>query len=98
KAGSGFADQAKSALRNDYGMQLYHYGQLLKKIQGKFPPRAEILNKRNERVLYPLDQFKVEYKRARLQIQALVTGNETDEPALCGECGNCQWWGHCEKA
>jgi predicted RecB family nuclease len=98
KAGSGFAVQAKGALRDDYGMQLYHYGRLLEKIQGKFPPRAEILNKQNERVVYALDQFKVEYKRARLEIQRLVTGVETDEPALCGECGNCQWWGHCEKA
>lgn len=98
KAGSGFADQAKGTLRHDYGMQLYHYGHLLKKIQGKFPPRAEILNERNERVPYPLDQFRAEYKRARLEIQGLVTGDETDEPALCGECGNCQWWGHCEKA
>jgi predicted RecB family nuclease len=42
KAGSGFAVQAKGTLRHDYGMQLSHYGELLKRIQSKFPPRAEI--------------------------------------------------------
>ena len=98
KAGSGFADQVKGTLRHEYGLQLYHYGRLLEKIQGKFPPRAEILNKRNERVAYPLAQFKDKYKKAELEIQALASGTKTDEPALCGECGNCQWWGHCEKA
>jgi uncharacterized protein len=98
KSGSGFADQAKGSLRHEYGMQLYHYGRLLEKIQGKFPPRAEILNKRNERVPYPLKQFKAEYKKAEREIRALATGTKTDEPALCGDCGNCQWWGHCEKA
>ena len=98
KAGSGFAVQAKAKLRHDYGMQLYHYGRLLEKIQGKFPLRAEILSKENERVPYPLKQFKAEYKKAEREIEALTKGVKNDEPALCGECGNCQWWGHCEKA
>ena len=98
KSGSGFADQAKGTLRDDYGMQLYHYGRLLEKIQGKFPPRAEILNKENERVPYPLKQFKAEYKKAEREIEALTKSTKSDEPALCGECGNCQWWGYCEKA
>ena len=31
KSGSGFADQAKGTLRDDYGMQLYHYGRLVGK-------------------------------------------------------------------
>src|SRR5208337_2472115 len=82
KSGSGFSDQAKGSLRHDYGMQLFHYGQWLKKIQGKFPPRDEILNKRNERVLYRLDQFKREYKSADRDIRALAAGTKTDEPAL----------------
>ena len=98
KSGSGFANQAKGTLRDDYGMQLYHYGRFLEKIQGKFPPRAEILNKENERVPYPLKEFKAEYKKAEREIEALTKGIKSDEPALCGECGNCQWWGHCEKA
>jgi len=98
KAGSGFADQTTGSLRHDYGLQLFHYGQLLKKIQGKFPPRAEILNKRSERVPYSLKQFKAEYKKAEVEIRSLAKGTKSDEPALCGECGSCQWWGHCEKA
>ena len=64
-------------------MQLYHYGRLLEKIQGKFPPRAEILNEGNERVPYPLKQFKAEYKKAELEIRALTKGTKSDEPALC---------------
>ena len=33
KSGSGFADRAKGTLRNDYGIQLYHYGYLLKRFK-----------------------------------------------------------------
>ena len=98
KAGSGYADQHDGTLRDDYGMQLFHYGRLLAVIQGTFPPQAEILNKRKERVTYELNQFAPAYSEAKTEIQALVAGTITDEPALCGECGKCQWWGKCEKA
>lgn len=98
KAGSGFQNQANRNLRDDYALQLFHYAQLLKRIQGKFPPRAEILNKQNERVAYPLAHFKAKYKKAEQEIKALTSGAKTGETVLCGECGNCQWWGHCEKA
>jgi uncharacterized protein len=98
KAGSGYADQHTGALREDYGMQLFHYGYLLNAIQGTFPLRAEILNKRKERVYYELKQFTSAYLAAKNEIQTLVDGRKTDEPALCGECGKCQWWGLCEKA
>ena len=97
KAGSGYADQHTAALRDDYGMQLFHYGWLLEQIQGTFPPQAEILNKQKQRVHYELNQFTSAYSIAKAEIQALVVGERTDFPALCGECGKCQWWGHCEK-
>ncbi len=51
-----------------------------------------------QRVLYPLNQFKTAYFAALSEIRALVAGTKSDEPALCGECGACQWFGHCEKA
>ncbi len=40
KAGSGYENQEKGTLRNDYGMQLHHYGTLLEAAQGIFPPMA----------------------------------------------------------
>jgi predicted RecB family nuclease len=98
KAGSGYADQDGGVLRRDYGMQLYHYGRLLQAVQGTFPPDAEILNKSKRRVLYNLSQFNVAYDEDFPEVRALVNGTKSDEPALCGECNKCQWWGHCEKA
>jgi predicted RecB family nuclease len=98
KAGSGYEDQHNGILRMDYGMQLYHYGKLLQKVQGTFPPEAEILNRHKQRVLYSLSQFKAAYDEVFPEVQALVAGTKSDEPALCGECSKCQWWGRCEKA
>jgi predicted RecB family nuclease len=98
KSGSGYESEEKSVLRQDYGMQLYHYGLLLERAQGTFPPDAEILNKRKARVPYHLDQFKGPYAGTLPDVRALVTGARADEPAKCGSCGQCQWWGHCEKA
>lgn len=98
KSGSGYADQAKGTLRTDYGMQLYHYGLLLQAVQGTFPPDAEILNGDRTRVPYPLSQFAQEYHEALAEIRLLAAGAKSDEPALCSECGQCQWWGHCERS
>jgi uncharacterized protein len=97
KAGSGYEHQEKGTLRSDYGMQLYHYGLLLQSIQGTFPHEAEILNKRKQRVLYSLTQFKAAYDETLPEVRALVAGTSSDEPALCSECSKCQWWGRCEK-
>jgi predicted RecB family nuclease len=98
KAGSGYENQEKGTLRNDYGMQLYHYGMLLEAAQGLFPPDGDMLNRYKERVPYRLDEFRDLYNETLPEVRALVTGAKTDEPALCGECGSCQWWGVCEKA
>lgn len=98
KAGSGYEDQDKGTLRSDYGMQLYHYGLLLQAVQGTFPPDAEILNRHKQRVPYSLSQFKATYDEVFPEVQALVVGTKSDEPALRGECSKCKWWGHCEKA
>jgi predicted RecB family nuclease len=97
KAGSGYEDQKKGTLRSDYGMQLYHYGQLLQTVQGVVPPEAEILNKRKQRIAYKLADIKGSYDRLLPEVRALATGAKSDEPALCGECSKCQWWGHCEN-
>jgi predicted RecB family nuclease len=98
KAGSGYANPDKGTLRDDYGMQLFHYALLLEGVQGTFPPDAYILNRERERVLYTLNQFKTAYFAALSEIRALVAGEKADEPALSGDCGACQWWGLCEKA
>jgi predicted RecB family nuclease len=97
KSGSGYKSEEKGILRSDYGTQLYHYGLLLETSQGTFPSEAEILNKRKERVLYRISEFKAPYDAAIPEIRALVTGAKSDEPASCSYCGQCQWWGHCEK-
>ena len=97
KSGSGYEDEDNGILRTDYGMQLYHYGFLLERAQGTFPPGGEILNRRRERVLYRLDQFKNLYQSVFPDVQDLATGTRADEPARCGNCTQCQWWGHCEK-
>jgi len=97
KSGSGFEDEEKGKLREDYGLQLFHYGALLARIQATFPPDGEILNKRKERVIYRLDEFAVLYAATLPEVRALATGAKSDEPALCSDCKFCQWWGHCEK-
>ena len=97
KAGSGYEDQHRGTLRDDYGMQLFHYGRLLEAIQGTFPPEAEILNKQKVRVTYLLKNFTFTYSGAENEIRSLVAGTKTDEPALCGECSKCEWWGSCEQ-
>ena len=97
KAGTGYADPHSGRLREDYGMQLFHYGKLLDAIQNKFPPRGEILNRRRERISYELTQFESAYVAAENEILELIMGSQSDAPALCGECDKCQWWGKCEK-
>jgi uncharacterized protein len=97
KSGSGYEDEDRGILRADYGTQLYHYGVLLEGAQGSFPPDGEILNRRRERVLYRLDQFKNLYQDVFPDVRDLATGARRDEPARCGACIQCQWWGHCEK-
>ncbi|MDA2912536.1 TM0106 family RecB-like putative nuclease [Acidobacteriia bacterium AH_259_A11_L15] len=97
KSGSGYESESKGTLRKDYGKQLFHYARLLERVQGMFPPEGEILNKRGDRVPYPLGQFARLYQEVEPEIRALVAGTKTDEPALCGDCKYCQWWGHCEE-
>lgn len=96
KAGTGYADPHSGRLREDYGMQLFHYGKLLSVIQNKFPLQGEILNRRRERITYELPQFESAYMAAKNEIRELVVGAKIDVPALCGECDKCQWWGKCE--
>jgi uncharacterized protein len=79
-------------------MQLYHYGLLLQAVQGAFPSEAEILNRDRKRILYPLDQFRLAFQETLAEIRLLAAGAKSDEPALCSECGSCQWWAHCERA
>jgi predicted RecB family nuclease len=97
KNGSGYDDEEKGFLRPDYGLQMYHYGLLLQAAQGTFPPEAEILNRRKQRVPYRLDQFKILYDLTLPKVHSLVTGADRDEPSHCAYCDKCQWWGHCEK-
>lgn len=97
KSGSGYQDEAKGKLREDYGMQLYHYARLLEAVQGTFPPTGEILNRRKERVVYQLAQFTEVYLQTLPEIKALVAGTNSDAPALVSACEQCQWWGRCEK-
>ena len=96
KIGSGYQDEAKGKLREDYGLQLYHYGKLLEAVQNAFPPAGEILNKRGDRVPYMLVDFQQLYQRIYPEIRDLVRGTLSDEPVLSGDCRFCQWWGHCE--
>ncbi|MGO9274220.1 MAG: TM0106 family RecB-like putative nuclease [Terriglobia bacterium] len=96
KSGSGYENEEKGELRQDYGLQLFHYAALVEKVQGAFPPEGVILNKGGERVVYPLGDFRDLYARILPELRALVTGAKTDEPALSAYCLKCQWWGHCE--
>jgi len=97
KSGSGYANREKGQLREEYGMQLYHYAMLLQSIQGTFPPDGAILNCDRERVPYRLEQFRRAYETTLPKIRLLVTGAAPDEPAYSAACGFCQWWSHCDK-
>lgn len=96
KSGSGYENEDKGSLRVDYGAQLFHYGALLERAQGTFPQDGEIINKRKQRVIYHLNAFRELYTATLPHIHNLINGRQTDEPAHCGSCGQCQWWGHCE--
>ncbi|MGD0695837.1 MAG: TM0106 family RecB-like putative nuclease [Terriglobia bacterium] len=96
KSGSGYEEREDRTLRVDYGMQLLHYAKLLQEIQGIFPSEGQILNKKAERVVYPLDDFVALYGQVHPEIANLVNGAKTDEPVRCQSCTLCQWWGHCE--
>jgi len=96
KSGSGYGNEAKGQLREDYGLQLFHYATLLAKIQGAFPPSGEILNKRGDRIDFRLDDFRQAYNEELPELRALISGAKTDRPALSPHCSNCQWWGYCE--
>lgn len=96
KNGSGYKDENKGTLRDDYALQLYHYATLLRQIQGTFPSMAEILNKRRQRVLYDLRGYAANYAAEMPQVRALVDGKKSDEPVLSAVCSQCQWFGHCE--
>jgi len=96
KSGSGYENEEKGELRQDYGLQLFHYATLVEKIQGAFPPDGVILNKRGQRVVYPLGDFRDLYAHTLPELRALVTGAKAEEPALSAYCFKCQWWGHCE--
>lgn len=97
KSGSGFENEQKGTLREDYGLQLFHYATLMERVQGTFPPEGEILNRRGQRLRYELKQFADAYNRQLPVIRSLVEGKVADEPARCPDCGLCQWWGHCEQ-
>jgi len=97
KSGSGYLNEEKGTLREDYGLMLYHYGALLQNVQKFFPPEGEILNRKKQRVLYRLADFATPYAKLFPEILALVGGKATDEPVRCGDCGECQWWNHCES-
>ena len=97
KSGSGFEDEERGVLRVDYGMQLYHYGLLLETMQGVLPEAGEILNRRKQRIVYHLNQFRASYEATYPHVQGLATGVETDEPAYSAVCGQCQWWGHSKR-
>jgi predicted RecB family nuclease len=97
KSGSGYANREKGELREEYGMQLYHYGMLLQAVQGTFPPDGAILNRDRERVPYRLEQFRRAYETTLPRVRALVTGAMQDVPALSAACGYCQWWSRCDK-
>lgn len=97
KSGSGYDNPDKQTLRDDYGMQLFHYGSLLHRIQNFFPTNGEIINKLGQRVTYPLQNFGALFVQTLPEVQALVSGAMTDEPVRSGYCPECQWWGHCES-
>jgi predicted RecB family nuclease len=96
KNGSGYKDEERGTLRNDYALQLYHYAIMLNQIQGTFPPVAEILNQKGRRVLYDMNVYAADYAAEMPEVRALVDGRSSDEPVLSSICTQCQWFGHCE--
>lgn len=97
KSGSGYENPDKGTLRDDYGMQLYHYGALLENLQKFFPLECEILNRDKQRIPYKMADFAKAYAALFPEVLALVHGKRTDEPVRCGACPDCQWRDHCEE-
>ncbi|HEX9758484.1 MAG TPA: TM0106 family RecB-like putative nuclease [Nitrospiria bacterium] len=99
KAGRGWEgiDGKRVRFKKHYAYQMLFYRELLKVIQGYAPPMARIINVDGEFEEFDPEPFERDYRKARAEVERLVSGQETSEPVLGSHCLQCEWFKRCEK-
>lgn len=78
--------------------QVYFYGELLEKIQGKRPDKGFIYKTKKRILPIPLYKPPFNYERAIGQLELYLQGNAHGvEPAINSNCGMCEWKSSCAK-
>ena len=95
KSGKGYESGSSTAVKKTYGVQLAYYARLLKAVQGLYPQQAVVINIDGEEISFDPGEFKNSLEEMLPRVQALVAGDEIDEPARIGECAVCSWHDLC---
>lgn len=91
KNASGYEDRQRQKRKKKYGLQLAYYVRLLESAQGVLPPEGKVIDLNKEVVVFPIQEYLPELDAVLPIVRRLALGEERDEPALIGECANCQW-------
>ncbi len=95
KSGKGYESKSSTAVKKTYGVQLAYYARLLGAVQGLYPHQAVVINIDGEEISFDPGDFKDSLEEMLPRVQALVAGDEIDEPARISECGVCSWHDLC---
>lgn len=109
KSGRGFdgsEEDGDEKYKKHYAVQLCHYVELLKKLGFTNSDRAEIIDIRNNEVIYDLQNeigtknkstWWQYYYDIRNEVQLLLENRIQNKPALAGACKLCPWCKSCKK-
>ena len=98
KAGKGWEERDGKPVKfkEHYAFQMMLYREMLQAIQGYVPPAARIINVEQEIEEFDPAPFEDAYSEAKDEVEGLISGRESSEPALGSHCQQCEWFGHCE--
>jgi uncharacterized protein len=98
KAGKGWEEREGKPVKfkEHYAYQVMFYRELLEKIQGCVPSMARIINVEQEIEEFDPAMFENDYRQAKVEVEKLVSGEESSEPVLGSHCLQCEWFKHCE--
>lgn len=95
KSGRGYESKESDTLKSEYGLQMAFYSMLLESIQGVYPRSAYIINIEGIEIPFNPNDFRAALEHQLPEIEVLVDGSNSDEPAKCGSCSVCAWQDLC---